>query len=599
MHKAENSLSRLVFPLDDSSEEEISVIKEHLQNVGFSQTDQKWLIDLFKDPDCFGESGNVSVFKENFANSFEYILSGIVENLSQPVETQKGRQTRLALLYSFLLEFGPIYNEVVRPNVRREESNVHSGSPRWIGEFRKRANFCAKTLDWDNLIDLKESDRVAFRFDELLLFLLPEGVPLNQVVDIDLLNPIPRRNWSSNDFIDPRELEFWLIWRFKANSERCDMVRIDTLLPIFSGFPDDVLGDKILGLLNAIDNAMTIVASRKLSSEERLDPLNDGWEVVGHELIPFLELLTEKQPDSSNERSSLLKAWWRLSKLIYGWSNGGLESELSDELRNRLVESASRHIGILRAVLRDTPEIFESEDFPGAPALDFYENAFYVLLVFATPWKRLKPLLLAFTEMQAQAVASHLSFWNEHGQENPPYPYSQIPLWVGMSMYPQHLQNELERDPHLQGLREEFAKFCLGRLRTRIKNKESSYTNRDFVEPRPAWRLCYVQALAALRVNPGGRAHRTLFWLLNNDPDETIKGLAKRAHKQIRHLDRRKPNLDEGASPRRPLFEAFWWLRQAHLMTLGVEIDRDGARRTRRKELHRTREKDDRYERKR
>ena len=59
-------------------------------------------------------------------------------------------------------------------------------------------------------------------------------------------------------------------------------------------------------------------------------------------------------------------------------------------------------------------------------------------------------------------------------------------------------------------------------------------------------------------------------------------------------LDRKKPNLDDGASPRRPLFEAFWWLRQAHLLTLGKEIDESGAMRTRRKELHRTREKDDR-----
>ena len=117
-------------------------------------------------------------------------------------------------------------------------------------------------------------------------------------------------------------------------------------------------------------------------------------------------------------------------------------------------------------------------------------------------------------------------------------------------MYPQHLQKELQKDPHLRNLREEFAKFCLGRLRTKVKNKKSSYADGDFVEPRPEWRLCYVQALAALRVNPGGRAHRTLFWLLNNDPDKTVKELAKRAHRQVRHLDRRKPNLDEGASPR-------------------------------------------------
>ena len=71
-------------------------------------------------------------------------------------------------------------------------------------------------------------------------------------------------------------------------------------------------------------------------------------------------------------------------------------------------------------------------------------------------------------------------------------------------------------------LREEFAKFCLDRLKTKGKQKASSrdkqFSDKDFVEPRPLWRQGYVQALAALRVNPGGRAHRTLFWLSQNDP---------------------------------------------------------------------------------
>lgn len=590
MHKAENSLSGLVFPSHNFSEEEISVIKGHFQSAGFSKTDQEWLVAVFKRSDCFGDPNGAPVFREDFMDCFEQLFPTIVEKLTEAVQIEKDRQTCLALLFSCMLKLGIVGPNPIRflPNVGLEESDDSTGIPGWIGEFQTHAKFSAQNLDWHQLKELTH-------FDDLFPFLFPKGVPLSQLANLDRLNPIPRRNWSRKDHIDPEELEFWLVWRFGDNKKRCHKVKLDTLLQDFFDFPDDVLGDKILGLLNAIYNAMTR-ASRKLPWEERIDPLNNGWKVVAYELIPFLELLTQKQPELNNERSSLLKAWWHLSKLIYGWSNGGLVSELSKDLKHRLVESASRHIGILRSVLRDTPEVFESEDSPGSPVSDFYEKAFYVLLVFAVPWKRLKPLLLAFTQMKAQAVASHLGFWNESGQENPPYPYSQIPLWVGMSMYPQHLQGELARDPHLQELREEFAKFCLGRLRTRIKDKESSYTNRDFVESRPAWRLCYVQALAALRVNPGGRAHRTLFWLLNNDPDETVRELAKRAHKKVRHLDRNKPNLDEGASPRRPLFEAFWWLRQAHLMTLGIEIDRAGAMRTRRKELHRTREKDDRYD---
>jgi hypothetical protein len=418
-------------------------------------------------------------------------------------------------------------------------------------------------------------------------FLFPEGVPL-EIVNLELLNPIQQRGWSSNDFQDPEALEFWLIRRFRADTELRSTIKLDTLLKDFSDFPKDVLGDKVLGLLNAIGDAMRSAVGRKW-----LDSLNHGRGVVAYELIPFLELLTEKQPELNQKRSSVLKAWWKLSKIIYGWSMGGLESELSGELRNKLVESAARHIGILRSILRETPEVFKEKDSSGTVA-DFYEDAFYALLVFGSPWKCLKPLLLAFTEMTVQAVTRDLRAWPELNGEPPPYPYSKVPSWIASTMYPQNLRAELDRDPYLQQLREEFAKFCIGRLRTKTKNQNSNYTDEDFVEPRPAWRRCYVQALVALRVNPGGRAHRTLFWLSKNDPDETVRDFAQRAHKQVRHLDRQKPNLDEGASPRRPLFEAFWWLRQAHLLTLGEEIDEPGALRTRRKELHRTREKSDR-----
>ena len=526
-----------------------------------------------------------AVFRDDFIDFFEHIFPSIVAKLSESVQTEKDRQTRLILLFSSMLDFGPGSNTWFLPNDKLDKSNDTSSHPEWIGEFQRHAKFCAKSLDRDKLSEI--SNHVILQFNDLLLFLFPE--PLSQIVDLDRLNPIQRSGWSSSDFEDPEQLEFWLKRRFEDNEKRRDTIRLNTLLQPFSDFPEDILGNKILGMLNAIRYALILVLGPGAA-------LNEGWRVVADELIPFLDLLTEKEPDSSQERSSLLKAWWHLANVIYGWSMGGLESELSVELRNRLVESAARHIGILRSVLRDTPKVFKGEDSTGRVS-DFYGEVFYILLNFATPWKCLKPLLLAFTEMDRQAVTSDLRPWPESGREAPPHRYSLIPLWIGVAMYPQNLRNELDRDPHLQGLREEFAKFCLERLKTKGKQKVSSgdkqFTDKDFVDPRPLWRRGYVQVLAALRVNPGGRAHRTLFWLSQNDPDETVRKLAKRAHKQIRHLDRKKPNLDEGASPRRPLFEAFWWLCQAHLLTLEIKIDELGAMRTRRRELHRTREKDD------
>ena len=582
MNKAENSLLKLVQPLEDSSEE-VLLVKQCLHGLGFSEMDQEWLVEVFKCPDCFGDPKRETVFNEEFTIYGDgYILPKTVEKFSESVQVVKNRQTRLAFLFYSLLGFGT-FSEAWLPN---KTANEPPSLPKWVGKFQKHAKFCAQSLDWDRLKTLPH-------FDDLLPFLFPAGVSLDQIVNLDLLDPIPRQSWSSNDRLDPKQLEFWLIWRFGNNEKRYEKVKLDTLVGDFSCFPDDVLGGKILGLLNAIYNAMTR-ASWKSPSEDRLDPLNDGWRVVARELIPFLELLNDREPELKQERSPLLKAWWHLSKLIYSWSMGGLEAELSEDLRKKLVESASRHIGILRAVLRDTPEVFEDE-----AVSDFYDKAFYVLLAFAEPWKRLKPLLLAFTEMTEQAVARDLRTWREHDSiDNPPPIYSRVPNWIEVAMYPQNLQSEIQKDPSLRGLREEFAKFCLGRLRTKGKPKDSGYTNNDFVEPRPVWRGCYVQALKVLGVNPGGRAHRTLFWLLNNDPDRGVREYAKRVHRQVRHLDRNKPNLEKGASPRRPLFEAFSWLRQAHLITLGVEVDQAGAMRTRRKELHRTREREDRYERK-
>ena len=582
MSVAEDGRSGLVFPLDDS---EVSHIKQCLRDAGFSSADQAWLIRVFERPDCFGDCSDDAVFKDEFANDFKHVLTEVVDKLGEPDQTEEDRQLRLSLLFSFLLGFGPIYSEPVRPNEKLDISNADSHIPAWVGAFQRHAVFCAEHLDWRKLLEIRDSS--AFLFYDLIPFLFPEGLPLDQVVNLDLLNPIRRQGWSNNDFSDPEQIEFWLIWRFRDNAERCDIINLNTLLQAFSYFSKDVLGDKIFGLLHAIEYATNIGFA---SGKERLKHAGYGWQIVADELIPFMELLDEREPELSRERASLLKAWWWLSVLIY--SRGGLESGLSDELRNRLVASAVKHMGILRKVLRETPEDFEGVDSTGAPVYDFYHRAFEVLLIFSAPWRCLKSLLLAFTEMTKPAVASDLSHWSGSDKEPPPHPYNQIPSWIGIAIgiFYRNLPRELNRDPHLQGLREEFATFCLERLKTKKNDtnrskKVSDYADENFVEPRSIWRQCYVQALAALRVNPGGRAHRTLFWLSKNDPDENVREYAKKVHRQMRHLNRNKPNLERG-SPRRPLSEAFWWLRQAHLLALGKEIDQADAMRTRRIELY-------------
>ena len=71
------------------------------------------------------------------------------------------------------------------------------------------------------------------------------------------------------------------------------------------------------------------------------------------------------------------------------------------------------------------------------------------------------------------------------------------------------------------------------------------------------------------------------------DPDESVRDAAA----TVLNTAIRNESLPEDVSPRRAVLSALWWLRQGHLLALGLEPDPDGAQRTRVKELARTRER--------
>ena len=204
-----------------------------------------------------------------------------------------------------------------------------------------------------------------------------------------LLSPIPLLLRPNRNYDNPKQLEFWLSWRFSGrgvffSKVESRIAKLNTLLPEFSDFRDDILGDKIFGLLEAISEGMLFDSSR-LEQEQGVNPLDTAWGLVARELIPFFKLLDAKRPEKSRERSYLLQAWWYLSRTIYDSKMGGLKDQFSQEVQNRIVESAVQHIGILRSILRDNPKDFDKENWHGIPVFDFYAEAFEVLLVFAKP----------------------------------------------------------------------------------------------------------------------------------------------------------------------------------------------------------------------
>jgi len=203
------------------------------------------------------------------------------------------------------------------------------------------------------------------------------------------------------------------------------------------------------------------------------------------------------------------------------------------------------------------------------------------------PWAAIKPLLLALAASSVQVVTSDLRYWSESGKGAPPEHWHNVPRKIAGVF--RSLRPEQEKDQRLLKLRTRFAEFCLERLKTRkgVSRNKEEYVDTEFVETRPNWRYFYIRAVRELKVNPRGRGHRTLHWASENDPHEQVRLAARAAYKELR----RGLSLPAGVSPRRPLYAVFWWLRQAHLKHLGVEVDERGAQRTRSKELMRTNEK--------
>ena len=269
---------------------------------------------------------------------------------------------------------------------------------------------------------------------------------------------------------------------------------MEALKKEFSGFPEEILPAKVLSLLNVIEYVYGITNERQYLRFEF--GLRD-------QLSSFLKLLDDRQPELNLCQTSLIKAWWRVSKAVH---LGGYK--LSDDQKNRLVKSAVEHFEILRNMLRDAPDDFKDKDATGVPISDFYGTAFDILCIFASPWQQLHsllavftdlsipampydlsclsewpniqrkcpantnllslrtllkdenesplqpyckiPMLLAFTQTTVPTVPSDLRFWHEPKKGQLPQPFSKIPLWIGMAMYPRNLRAELDRDPYLR-----------------------------------------------------------------------------------------------------------------------------------------------------
>ena len=99
----------------------------------------------------------------------------------------------------------------------------------------------------------------------------------------------------------------------------------------------------------------------------------------------------------------------------------------------------------------------------------------------------------------------------------------------------------------------------------------------NYTEPSPFWRYAYVRALRDLGVHADGQGHffhDLLQKVSENDPSDEVKQAARKADAKLNN----QRDGAAGGNYKKRFYEAFWWLRQAHLLSLGSAIDEKAAR---------------------
>ncbi|MBL8695654.1 MAG: hypothetical protein JNJ88_16300 [Planctomycetes bacterium] len=421
---------------------------------------------------------------------------------------------------------------------------------------------------------------------------------------------VPKRpDYQTIESRDPSTLTAWLLVLGPD--------ALSFLLPrLRQATSEHELASFAFGIRDCIERWLTCVTGRQ-------DHFFSAGVWLAEATKPFMEELERRLLVAGLENHNLRRAWLWFVRCTAEAGDPQDETHVAPDTRERALHAANESIARLRPLLararvRDAlhTEVNSKSSVSGsASSLEPWEEFEWekdhlmtcatILYLFGGLWRGMKPMLLAMRALACPCVASDLRYWEEDRQRGrdapspeptqPPTPWQLIPTLM-VNLFHGFARREQQQDPELQSLRGEFAAFCLRGLADRWTERERREaaasgrprTNDDMLERSPDWRYCLVRAAMALHINPEGKGHRILEAASRIDPDPDVRSIAREAYETLR----RSEGLPDGVSPRRTVMSAFWWFRQAHLLSLGFEIDADGAQRTRVKELTRTRDQE-------
>jgi hypothetical protein len=182
-------------------------------------------------------------------------------------------------------------------------------------------------------------------------------------------------------------------------------------------------------------------------------------------------------------------------------------------------------------------------------------------------WKALKPLIMAFRASKDILLDELL---------NPANNISYLLINLITSFFRIEDQEKLKELRY--NMANDFAEYLKPAKNERQaekytqKERETEGFDLSYTEPSPYWRYAYVRALSDLGVKTDKRGHyfhKILENVSEKDPSEDVKSAAKKVMKE---LDSIREGYS-GKNHKKCLFEAFWWLKYEHMLSLDAKVD--------------------------
>jgi hypothetical protein len=254
------------------------------------------------------------------------------------------------------------------------------------------------------------------------------------------------------------------------------------------------------------------------------------------------------------------------------------------ELLDSLIKKCSKMLNAFRTIYqKEMPD--EESGYDADKKNDLFTSLYlarlsadFIYKKTGNIWKALKPLLLTLRAAKKPLLKEALNYYYYRDGEKKDCIRMIIDFF---NIEDKEQLNQLRID-----MANDFAEYLKPANKTRQIENYTEYEQNEpgfdlnYTEPSPFWRYAYLRALADLGVKIDDRGHyfeKILENVSESDPSEEIRKTAKKVKEKLNAIR----NGSAGGNQKKRLFEAFWWLKYAHMLSLGAEVNEKGALETR------------------